>query len=346
VKGGYSEELKVGLLEIFPLHQSLVDQPNSHVQSLSPHFELVVEFSQPVDQILSILVWNLALVGLVLEEILWVQVPLFLLPQVFNDLRNKFYNRLRISYFKDVVEIELGFERFQPLFSLCFHLSTHLFHLLNVESFLLATSLLVSLGALNLGDRLRNLELLFWLGWFAFSHFLVYHRWADHLLGLGLLVRRCLLLVSWNHLDARLLGRNHWLGHRCLFYSLLLGLDGDQRFLSITSVGIMLRSLVQRGAIPLSPVAWAHIHLRILWFSMTRGAIGLGWSNCLVVLTWLRLLARASVQSFRCSGSFSLSFSALSWWRISMAGESLPIFSFIWCNFGNRCLIVRIWVLR
>lgn len=51
-----SQTLEVCLLKVRPSHQSLVDYTYCDIEGLWPHFELIVELSEPINKVLSILV--------------------------------------------------------------------------------------------------------------------------------------------------------------------------------------------------------------------------------------------------------------------------------------------------
>ena len=61
VERGNTQTLQISFFEIWPLLQRLINNSNCYEKSLRPHFEFVVQFSKPIDQILAILVRNLTL---------------------------------------------------------------------------------------------------------------------------------------------------------------------------------------------------------------------------------------------------------------------------------------------
>lgn len=91
-----AEALQIGLSEVGPLDEGLVNDANHHVECLRHHFELVVQLREPVHQVLTVLGRNFTL-KVRLEEVLRVHVPLLLSLHVHDDLGHKLNDTLRIS---------------------------------------------------------------------------------------------------------------------------------------------------------------------------------------------------------------------------------------------------------
>lgn len=91
VQGCYAEALQVGFPKLLPFLERLVNDAYCYKERLGPHLELVVQLCEPVDEVLSVLVCDLHLQAPV-QEVARVQVPLFFLLQVYQNLGDEFYN--------------------------------------------------------------------------------------------------------------------------------------------------------------------------------------------------------------------------------------------------------------
>ena len=118
----YTKALEINFFEILPSHQCLINDADSNIESFRPHLKLIVEFSKPVYKILPILIWNFALKVFILQEIPWIEMLFLFFPYVFNNLRNKLNNSLRISYLEHIIQVQLGLVFLEPIFAARFHL--------------------------------------------------------------------------------------------------------------------------------------------------------------------------------------------------------------------------------
>ena len=133
MKSRYSKTLEISLLEVLPLHQGLVYNTNSHIKGLWPHLELVVELSEPIHQVLAVLIRDFRLEAPICQEVAWVHMSELLISHILHDFRNKLNNSLWVPDLQDIVEIQLGLVLLQPVFPPLVHLVDDLCQHLLVE---------------------------------------------------------------------------------------------------------------------------------------------------------------------------------------------------------------------
>lgn len=97
-----SKALQISFSEFLPFLKGLIDDTNSNKQSLWPHFKFVVKLSEPVNQVLSILISDLHLHGSV-NEIGWIHMCQFFFLHIDKYFRDKFDYRLWISNFENII---------------------------------------------------------------------------------------------------------------------------------------------------------------------------------------------------------------------------------------------------
>ena len=85
----YSKGLEIILLEILPPHQSFIDYTHSNIQCFWPQLELIVQLSEPVHQVLAVLIRNLTLEASV-QEISGIHMPELFFPHVGYDFWDEF----------------------------------------------------------------------------------------------------------------------------------------------------------------------------------------------------------------------------------------------------------------
>ena len=129
-----------------------------------------MELSQPVHEVLTVLVRYLALEASVLQEVWRVEVPVLFCPHVDYYLRDELDDRLRISNLKDIVQLKLFLVLLEPVLSPVLHLLVDFLELLLIKRLLLLLlaacdvvparcCLLASLSTSNLGLRITlNLQ--------------------------------------------------------------------------------------------------------------------------------------------------------------------------------------------
>ena len=161
VKSRYSQALEISLLEVLPLHQGLVYNANSHIEGLWPHLELVVKLSEPIHQVLAVLIRDFRLEAPVSEEVAWVHVSELLISHILHDFRDKLNDSLWVPDLQDIIEVQLGLVLLQPIFPPLVHLSDDLGQHLLVE-FRFGKLQLRSCRHIG-GDGSRSYQGLWWL---------------------------------------------------------------------------------------------------------------------------------------------------------------------------------------
>jgi hypothetical protein len=128
VEGRDAEALQVFLLDVFP-HDVLVNNSHADVEGLRPQLELEVQLREPIDQVGTHLLGNLALVCY--QEILGVHVfNLFAVKEAI-DIGSIFGDALWVADVKEVANLEVASQGLHPLLPALF----------NNTGYLLSTSL-------------------------------------------------------------------------------------------------------------------------------------------------------------------------------------------------------------
>ena len=105
VKGCHSQKLKFFFFEIFVFHQDFVNDHYSSMENLSWHFKFIMQLSNPIHQILTIICSN-GVLKWAFKEILWIDIFQFLFLQILNhDLNVWILNFLQMLIFKVLIRV-------------------------------------------------------------------------------------------------------------------------------------------------------------------------------------------------------------------------------------------------